>query len=119
MITNRIIKVTQNANELKRNLIDYSSRYQNSDLIFYSNFNILTFETYDRTYNPATDQRTIDNLKYYQITAGTQFRPWLAAEDIYGEPGYWWLLMEFNNIFDVEDFTAGKTLRVPPITILK
>jgi len=118
MITNKITKVTENENELRRSLIDFSSRYQRSNLIYYSDFDILTFETYDRVYNPGNSiQEEPKGIKFYQITRGTQYKPWLASEDIYGDPGYWWLLMEFNNIFDVEDFTSGKTLRVPPVEI--
>ncbi len=118
MITNKTVRVIKNKSELKRNLIDFSSRYQRSDLIYYSDFDILTFETYDRIYNPNDPrQKEPDGIKYYQITKGTQYKPWLASDDVYGDPGYWWLLMEFNNIFDVEEFTAGKTLKVPPVTI--
>jgi len=116
MITNKIVRVEDNVSELKRNLIDFSSRYQRSDLIYYSDFDILTFETYDRVYNPNDSRRKDpEGIKFYQITRGTQYKPWLASDDIYGDPGYWWLLMEFNNIFDVEEFTTGKTIRVPPV----
>lgn len=119
MQTNKIVPITNQQSELKRSLIDHTSRYQKSDLIFYSDFQILTFETYDRLYNSSTSTKEIDNIIYYVITAGTQYRPWLVSNDAYGDPGYWWLIMEFNNLFDIEDFSAGKTIKIPPITILQ
>lgn len=119
METNKIIPITNQQSDLKNSLIDHTSRYQKSDLLFYSQFQILTFETYDRLYNPATVTKKISDVRFYLITQGTQYKPWLVSNDAYGDPGYWWLIMEFNNLFDIEEFESGKTIKIPPITIVQ
>lgn len=123
MITNKIESISNiQQTNLKGRLLDFSSRYNRSKMIYYSDFNILTFETYDRVYNPEIKERykkIADNdIKFYSITRGTQYKPYLISQDVYGDPGYWWYIMEFNNIFDVEDLVVGKTIRVPPINSL-
>lgn len=115
-ITN-IDNITQN--ELKNRLFDYSSRYRNSNLIYYSDFNVLTLETYDRVFNSNVNyenKKLLSDVRYYTITKGTQYRPDLASQDVYNDPGYWWFLMESNDIFDIENFVIGKTLKIIPIT---
>lgn len=112
MITNRIVNL-KDQDSVKRSLIDISSRYNRSDLMYYGDFNILTFETYERL--PFSDQK---EEKSYQITPGTEFKPWLVSQISYNDPGYWWLIMEYNNIFDIEEFEAGRTIKIPSATIL-
>ena len=123
MITNKIEKIKDiQQSKLKGKLLDFSSRYNKSNMIYYSDFNILTFETYDRVYNPQIKERypeiKEEDVKFYSITKGTQYKPYLVSQDVYGDTGYWWFIMEFNNIFDIEDFIVGKTIRIPPITSL-
>ena len=121
MITNKIenIGYTQQQS-LKGELLDFSSRYNKSEMIYYSDFNILTFETYDRVYNPEKKSNKIkeDEIKFYSITLGTQYKPYLISQTAYGDPGYWWYIMEFNNMFDIEEFVVGKTIKIPPISSL-
>ena len=123
MITNKIEEIDSvQQTKLKGKLLDFSSRYNKSNMIYYSGFNILTFETYNRVYNPQNKERypeiKEEDVKFYSITKGTQYKPYLVSQVVYGDPGYWWYIMEFNNIFDVEDFVVGKTIRIPPITAL-
>ena len=123
MITNKIEKINSTQqSKLKGMLLDFSSRYNKSEMVYYSDFNILTFETYDRTYNPEIKEKFTEikeeDIKFYSITKGAQYKPYLVSQDVYGDPGYWWYIMEFNNIFDIEDFIVGKTIRIPPITSL-
>lgn len=124
MITNKITNIDSlQQSSLKKKLLDFSSRYNNCDMLFYSDFNILTFETYKRSYNSKEIKdvsKIIKNeIKYYLITKGTQYKPYLVSQDAYGDPGYWWYIMEFNNIFDIEDFEEGKTIKIPPVTYLQ
>ena len=121
MQTNKVNVLSNNDQVLlKKNFFDYSSRYNRSKLILYSDLNLLTLETYDRRLNIQTPLKfknfSPSDIKFYQITKGTQYKPWLASQDVYGDPGYWWVLMEYNNIFDVEDFTFGKTIEVVPLS---
>ncbi len=118
--TNKITKIERRIqNGLKEDFLDFSSRYNRSEMVHYSDFNILTFETYERIFNPANPrkQRKVKDseIKFFQITLGTQYKPWLISQSAYQDPGYWWYIMEFNNLFDVEEIVAGKTIKIPPI----
>ena len=48
----------------------------------------------------------------------TEYKPWLVSDDAYGDPCYWWFIIEFNNIFDIEEFVAGITIQIPPLTYI-
>ena len=73
MITNKIEKINSTQqSKLKGMLLDFSSRYNKSEMVYYSDFNILTFETYDRVYNPETKEKFSkireEDVKFYSIT---------------------------------------------------
>ena len=124
MQTNKI-QIPSNSDQigLKDSLLDFSSRYHNCNVFVFSDYKILTFETYRRNYNPASriDRSKIpeDSIRYYVIKPSTQYKPWLVSDDAYNDPGYWWWIMEFNNIFDIEDFEAGRTIKIPPVHVLE
>lgn len=84
------------------------SRYSTSKVLYYSNIRIITFETYKRkSYAPSPrDQVTV-------ITPGMEYRPDLMSFDKYGIPDFWWKIMEANNMKDVTEFKAGKTITLP------
>lgn len=84
------------------------SRYADSRVVYYSDQRIVTFETYKRKkfYPSKGDQVTV-------ITPGMEFRPDLLSADKYGIPDFWWKIMEANNIKDVADFRAGRTIVLP------
>ena len=94
------------------NFVSNSSRYLNSEVIYWSEKRILTFKTYKRkTFEPSSSD------KFMVIKHGMEFRPDLIAKKAYGSQliGYWWKIMEANNIRDVFDLKAGVTLRIPAI----
>ena len=84
------------------------SRYADSRVIYYSNERITTFETYKRKKytSSSRDQVTV-------ITPGMEYRPDLLSFDKYGAPDFWWKIMEANNMKDVTEFKAGKTIVLP------
>ena len=90
-------------------IITQTSRYINSNVIYYGPENILTFTTYKRT-PPSTD--TSQN-KYIIVDPGTQYRPDLMSYNIYGIVDYWWKIMEANGLSDVFDFKAGLNITLP------
>ena len=69
------------------------SRYKDSTVLVYGDEKKLTFNTYKRTEIPAN-----------------QFDKYAV---IYGYPDSWWLIMQANKIYDIKDFIAGKTIRIP------
>lgn len=84
------------------------SRYSSSKVVYYSDQKIITFETYKRKkFVPSKgDQVTV-------ITPGMEYRPDLVSSDKYGLPDFWWKIMEANNMKDVTEFKAGKTIVLP------
>ncbi len=84
------------------------SRYRSQTPIYYGENRILTFDLYKRQkYIPNGQERIM------LITKGTEYRPDLVAWDIYGASELWWKILEANNIKDVYDFKAGKTIILP------
>ena len=84
------------------------SRYADSKIIYYSEERIITFETYKKKkFKPSTaDQVAV-------IPPGMEYRPDLVSKDKYGVTDFWWKIMEVNNIKDIMDFKAGRTIILP------
>ena len=50
------------------------------------------------------------------IPIGYQHRPDLISNLFYDTPGYWWLLMQVNNVIDPFDgFNVGDQIKIPII----
>lgn len=91
-----------------KSLVAPLSRYENSTAIYYSENKLITFKTYIKGLYPASDQD-----RFMVITEGKAYRPDLVSQQIYGVPDLWWKIMEANNMMDIIDFVAGKTIRIP------
>lgn len=103
-MANKIEFTTTNATEFVTRL----SRYADSRVVYYSDNRVITFETYKRKkFSPsARDQVTV-------ITPGMEYRPDLVSFDKYGLPDFWWKILEANEMKDVTDFKAGRTIVLP------
>jgi len=93
-------------------VLGYSSRYAKYSILLVGEESAQTLPLYEITRMYPKDISD----KIYQITAATQYRPDLCARDCYDEPSLWWFLAEVNKLFDIEDWTVGKTLRVPSMS---
>ena len=91
-----------------------TSRYLNSTVLYYSDANRLTFDTYKR--QPFVPN---EGDKFMVIPIGWEYRPDLVSNKVYGFPDYWWRIMEANGMFDVFDFKAGVNIRVPNANTLR
>lgn len=88
--------------------VSKSSRYSNSEVIYYSDNKSITFTTYKKNmFNPSVNDQVA------VIPAGMQYRPDLVSKKKYGTVDFWWKIMEVNNIKDILDFKAGKTIVLP------
>ncbi len=85
-----------------------SSRYIDSQVYYYSDERIITFETYKR--KPIEDN---PSDQYTVIPASREYRPDLMAFAAYGDVGFWWKIMEANNMKDVLEFKTGVNIRIP------
>lgn len=84
------------------------SRYLKQRIIYYGEKKLMTFNTYIRQpYRPNGNERVM------MITKGVEFRPDLVSYDVYGFSDNWWRILEANNIKDVWDFKAGRTIILP------
>lgn len=91
-----------------QSLVTPSSRYRKQNVIYYSDKRIMTFDTYvRRAYVPSGDEKVM------VITKGVEYRPDLVSHDFYGFPDNWWRILEANNMKDIWDFKAGKTIMLP------
>lgn len=90
--------------------VDTNSRYISADLIYYNSEKrkYLTFETYKRPLRQSSP-----NDRFYVIDGGVAYRPDVVAKKIYGTEEFWWVIMQANNMFDIMDFSAGKTILIP------
>ncbi len=95
---------------VNQNFVGPTSRYLNSEIINYvtEGKKYLTFKTWKR---PTRTSSASD--QYYVINAGTQFRPDIVAKRAYGKEGWWWIILLANNMIDVLEFEAGKTILIP------
>jgi hypothetical protein len=94
-----------------KNFTTVTSRYITSNILLYGNDKKITYETYKRkkySYN--------DSDRFFQINAGLEYRPDLVSNTIYGLPDYWWLLMEYNNMKDITEFSNGTFIRIPKLS---
>ena len=88
--------------------VNRSSRYSNSRVIYYGDNKILTFDTYKKkSFMPSTNDQVA------AIPSGMRFRPDLVSKQKYGTVDFWWKIMEINNIKDILDFEAGRTIILP------
>ena len=91
-----------------QNLVSTTSRYNAKQIVYYGDQQKVTFTTYrkkDFSFAPAD--------KFYEIAKDMEFRPDLVSQTAYGVPDYWWRIMETNNMKDIMEFRAGRTIRLP------
>lgn len=96
------------ANINAEKFVSDTSRYNNSRVLYYSDENIITFETYKKNKYVISA-----NDKVSVIPLSMQYRPDLVSIERYGTVDFWWKIMEVNNISDILDFKAGKTIVLP------
>lgn len=103
-MTVQITNTTINTKQVIKGL----SRYANSKVVYWSDKNLLTFNTYLRTPYKANGKE-----KIMVVTSGIEYRPDLVSFDVYGFPDAWWKILEANDMKDIWEFTAGKTIILP------
>ena len=86
------------------------SRYRDSEVIYYNigTKKKITFKTYKKKSYPVLESDT-----YGVIPLGMQYRPDKMSHKVYGTTDFWWKILEVNNMKDIYEFTAGKTVRLP------
>jgi hypothetical protein len=85
-----------------------TSRYIDSQVVYYTDRKLITFELYVRSSIPTSSKD-----KYFVLTPGYEYRPDLLSQDAYGTPDFWWKIMQANGIYDIFDFISGLNVRIP------
>lgn len=91
-----------------KRFVPVSSRYAESDVIYYGENKLLTYSLYKKSTKKMSSKD-----KYFVVTPGTEYRPDLVSQTAYGTTDFWWKIMEANDIKDIFDFKAGLNIRVP------
>jgi hypothetical protein len=90
------------------NFVLPTSRYTNSNVVYYTEDKRLTFTTYKRgSYNPSSQDQ------YMVVSKGYEYRPDLVSRDAYGTVDFWWRIMEANGMKDILEFKTGANIRLP------
>jgi hypothetical protein len=88
--------------------VGVSSRYAESEVVYYTENKLLTFKTYKKnSYTPSA------NDKYTVITKGYEYRPDLLSNQAYGTPDFWWKILEVNGMKDIFEFRSGENIVIP------
>jgi hypothetical protein len=95
-----------------QNIMSANSRYRKQTIIYYGEQKYLTFDLYFR--RPYVRE---GNEKVMVITKGLEFRPDLVSYDYYGFPDNWWKILEANNMMDIYQFIAGRTIMLPNLSL--
>jgi len=53
---------------------------------------------------------------FYQVEAGDTL--YLISYKFYGKVDYWWVIADYNNIYDVFDISSGDILVIPPMELI-
>lgn len=85
-----------------------TSRYNDINLIYYTEKNFLTYPLYKKNKYSKNNKE-----KYALITKKYEYRPDLVSYKFYGTPDFWWKIMEANNIKDIFDFKTGLSIKLP------
>lgn len=101
----------EDANILPDVFVIALSRYRNSKVLYYTYLGKkrITFDTYKKTTSTANQESDT----YGIVPPGMDYRPDLVSQKVYGDPNFWWKILEANNIKDIFDFKAGLNLRFP------
>lgn len=93
---------------LTNKFVNFSSRYTDSTVVYYTENKLLTFNTYKKK-----DFKTSTSDKFMPITPRYEYRPDLVSQMAYGTSDFWWKIMEVNGIKDIYDFKTGLNIRIP------
>ena len=91
-----------------KKFVTVSSRYSDSEVIYYTEKKLLTFPLY-RKKSIQKDKRD----KFTIISSGHEFGPDLTSNEFYGTPDFWWKIMEANDLKDIYQYKAGLSIKIP------
>ena len=103
----------------------------NNDREFFINLGVSSKERFDTSkffeftdnFDPLTSRfvNTVKNLpekqKFY--VQSEEGRPDVISHRVYGDTQYWWIILLYNDIDDVDNLTIGRVLSLPVVDNLE
>lgn len=91
-----------------KKFVPVSSRYADNKVVYYTENKLLTFTIYKKS--PVQFGK---RDKYAVVSPGSEYRPDLVSQKMYGTPDFWWKILEANGLKDIFEFKAGLNVRLP------
>lgn len=83
-------------------------------------FDLSRFMEYTDNHDPLTaaffDDILAMPLEGYFVVQGEEARPDVIAHKLYGSTQYWWIVMMYNSLTDVNEIQSGISLRYPSLS---
>lgn len=87
-------------------------------------FDMIKFMEFNKDNSDPLNSFIISNIKNlpeqgtYTITS-SEFRPDMLSFNIYNDTQYWWLLLLYNEINNINEIVVGKVIRYPSLNNLQ
>jgi hypothetical protein len=86
-------------------------------------FDLTRFMEFTDNLDPLTssildDIRELPQQGFFAVQ-GEEFRPDSVSHKVYGTHQYWWVIMAYNDIADVNKLTSGTVLKYPSLADLE
>lgn len=86
-------------------------------------FDLQKFLAFTDNLDPLTSTFLTDIKKLptagYFVIGGEEFRPDSVSAKIYGNDQYWWIIMVYNDILDVNSLISGRSVKYPTLSDLE
>lgn len=94
-----------------------------SSVVSQERFDVSKFLDFTDNFDPLTSNflNTVKNLpeKQKYFVQSEEGRPDMVSYSAYGDTQYWWIILYYNNIDDVDDLTIGRILSLPQVDNLE
>lgn len=98
--------------------------YINNEIETDNRFDTLKFLNFnDDNFDPL-DSFTLFNIKNLSTLGSKEItneekRPDLLSYNIYEDTQYWWILLVYNDILDINELTSGKVIKYPSLNSIE
>jgi len=91
-----------------------------TDKDYTERFDIGRFMRYENENHDPLTSAFIKDLKALKnngrfVVQGEEFRPDLISDKIYGTTQHWWIILLYNDVFEIDDITNGVELNYPSL----
>lgn len=84
--------------------------------LFYEQVSVNGIPELDYLTNTLSNFQMNYPVSYYTVTSGDLGRPDLISNAVYGDVGYWWLILMVNEVIDpFNGLTVGQNLIIPSL----